>query len=616
MESHDGKLSAYCLIFILLFMAKSSVLSRPKVASSVQRNGFDRSSRKSFNFSAGMLIPVDWRPVPAGSKVKLNRKCFIRTADVNTAAFTPIDFFVDYYKVPLRYLWSHWNDFKLNINDLNSTSLFSQISGSLDTVQPGQIPSFDINEFYHLTKDAVGANVSGSPLDSNGFLYFNGMCRLIDMLRYGGLYDFATQQPLPFLVNPFAACAYQKIYFDHYRNTSYESNDPYAYNLDWLQSRITLDMGSRDSQAYKALYKMFNLRYVNYRNDYFMNLYPALNYVSSQPSGTSWSIPSSVSGLGSSSGYMLPVNAVASNSPYLAQPGSSTDSTRLTIQSIRALFALDKLMRASAYAPKHVKDQFKARFGVTMNDSVSFESERIGSFKTDIKLMEVTSSADTDRAGLGAIGAKGIGVGQAGDTIECYCEEDSIVMGVAYAMPRTSYDMHGCDEWSTKLTRDQLIQPEFMNLGLEPVYMWMLRRGVASLDGVNTYNNTLLGYRPRQQVYKLSIDGNHGEFRYYNPQKVGTLTDTGEVTLTNSLGSHELEKFVVHSLSRYMSQNPLLTPYSVNYQYFKVNPMDLNDLFVGQYNLAGDQVTDQFFCYFEQDMPVIQNLPVHGQPRM
>lgn len=613
-------------------MAKQSVLSRPKVDHNISRNGFDRSSRKAINFSAGMLIPVDWRPVTAGSKVKLNRKCFIRTADVNTAAFTPIDFHVEYYKVPLRLLWSRWNDFKLNIQDSNSTALFNPWGQENPVISnPVQLPNFDFNFFENIVNSKVVGNVADSDKDSNGFLYANGFYRLKDLLRYGNgrmISGYADDQGIPsWLVTPFAACAYQKIYMDFFRNTSYESNDPYAYNLDWCDGTMALNSDG-DSLDYKCLRKMFMLRYVNYRNDYFMNIYPSLNYVSSEPRG-SWVIPSSIHGAfnGIASqfqfGVVSNIGIVGTNGDNVGLAVANTSPNGaygMSVQSIRAAFALDKLMRASAYAPKHVQDQFKARFGVEVSDKVSGECERLGSFMTDIKLMEITSSADTDRAGLGAIGAKGIGVGDTGKTIETYCEEDCIIMGVAYALPRTSYDALGCDEWLTKLNREQLFQPEFENLGLEPVYMWQLKRWFnpsLSPEANNTINNQLIGYRPRNQVYKLSADLNHGEFRRSNPQWQGQVTGSSasSILLSQSNGARTLDPFVVHSKSDFLNTIWSSTQ-SINYQWFKVSPMDLNDLFVGQYNYSGDQIHDQFFMYFENVMPTIQNMSVHGQPRM
>ena len=51
-------------------------------------------------------------------------------------------------------------------------------------------------------------------------------------------------------------------------------------------------------------------------------------------------------------------------------------------------------MRASAFAPKHVKDQLKARFGVDVGDKVSYESERLGGFVSDVSFGEVTQTVE------------------------------------------------------------------------------------------------------------------------------------------------------------------------------------------------------------------------------
>lgn len=622
-------------------MSKTSVLNRPKVDHSQSRNGFDRSSRMSFNMSCGMLLPLDWRPVTAGSKVKLNRKVFLRTSDVNTAAFTPFDFHVEYFKVPLRLLWSFWNDFKLGIQDINSTALFGTYGKDFTANterMPAGAPMFDINRFHTKLAENLeqnptlnyGTNPSDEYTgykDSMGFLYTNGFYRLRDMFRYGGssymsntFISNAGETTWPqFLVSPFPALAYQKIYYDHFRNTAYESNDPYAYNLDWLSSGNQIDLD--DEEIWTIARKWFNLRYVNYRNDYYKNIYPALNYVSSSPSGSSWNIPNNIQGLDNN-----PINSSSNGGRVLVSPNflSSADgiwaSRPVTVQNIRAAFALDKLLRASAYAPKHVQDQFKARFGVTISDKVSNESERLGSFMCDVKLMEVTSSADTQVGDsitrLGSIGAKGIGVGDTQKTIETYCEEDCIIMSVGYVLPRTSYDAYGCDQWLTKINREEFFQPEFENLGLEPVYGWELNRRDSWQSTINGYNNYVYGYRPRNQVYKLSQDLNHGEFRAMNPQIRGVLNESELVyNLVGDLGKDTLESYVVHSnLNRREFGTPLTS--GLNYQYFKVSPMDVNSIFLSQYNVIGSQVEDQFFGYMENIMPTIQNMSVHGQPHL
>ena len=70
--------------------------------------------------------------------------------------------------------------------------------------------------------------------------------------------------PDSFTVNPFRFLAYQKVYFDHYRNPLYELNDPSAYNVDsYFGAPFDLDEVSS------------TLRYRNWNKDYFTSLSPS-----------------------------------------------------------------------------------------------------------------------------------------------------------------------------------------------------------------------------------------------------------------------------------------------------------------------------------------------------
>ena len=64
------------------------------------------------------------------------------------------------------------------------------------------------------------------------------------------------------MVNPFRFLAYQKIYFDHYRNPLYELNDPTSYNVD----------SNFGSPSFSLASSMNVLRYRNWNKDYFTSL--------------------------------------------------------------------------------------------------------------------------------------------------------------------------------------------------------------------------------------------------------------------------------------------------------------------------------------------------------
>ena len=92
----------------------------------------------------------------------------------------------------------------------------------------GTLPYFNIIKAAQDLHDSTDKNIFGLPLN-------NDQVRLFDMLGYGlnstnisKFYHVLTS----FNANPFRLLAYQKVYFDHYRNPLYELNDPSAYNID------------------------------------------------------------------------------------------------------------------------------------------------------------------------------------------------------------------------------------------------------------------------------------------------------------------------------------------------------------------------------------------------
>ena len=194
-------------------MAKRTVLSRPLPDSSLPRNTFDRSFFKNLNWSAGMILPVFCQFVPVGSSGQINRSIFMRTNAVNTAAFPKMDTHIDFYKVPLKLLMTRYNEFKLNISDANSSSL----TAAGQDAPPSTMPYFNLGTIY------PGYFGGGNTLtDDVGDLQKLGAMRLLDLLGYNDDYISrygATGSDLPNMdFQTFKLQAYQKVYYDHYRN--------------------------------------------------------------------------------------------------------------------------------------------------------------------------------------------------------------------------------------------------------------------------------------------------------------------------------------------------------------------------------------------------------------
>lgn len=605
---------------------KKAILGRPLPDATVSRNAFDRSSVRQYHYALGQLVPVWWEPVIAGSHCKLNRKIFQRTADVNTAAFPRMDTHIQYYFVPFRQMWSQWDDFKLNIQDGNSTALASvnDTDSWRGMRPPTRVPYFSWTEY--LTELATARQEGAT--DPLGYSKIPNAILLMNYLGYGQGDQAMTKE-----LNLWPILAYHKIYYDHFRNSAYENNDPFMYNMDYLWSRY----GSMQLPQYRLLsgsqtsfQDLCQIHYVNYRNDYYNNIYPALNYVQTLPTGTDWRLPGNIQGLSSaiqavlsgstgldsgrynvdtSSGqpsglpeYALTIagnqngrleKAVNVDGSIIQYPANHTHAISgsatidmnnvLTAQTMRSIFALDKLTRSAAYAPKHAKDQYEARFGIKFPENPN-ESLFLGSFQNDITIGEVTATANSSINGkvepTGSIGGKGVSFADWGETIDFNAKEDGIVMAIQYTTVRSNYRALGVDSYLTKHLREDYFQPEFQDLGLEPV--------VGSEFNGTVSDEIVLGFRPRNQRYKLSIDKSYGLFMDME---------------------QDMSMFVNHT-----DVGRIPTESGLSAWWFKVRPSDLNGIM--RVNYDGNWNTHQFFGETEFGFTCVQNMSVHGQPSL
>ena len=80
----------------------SSLFSYGDVRNHPHRSGFDLSRRICFTSKAGELLPVYYKLVYPGDKFNIRHQLFTRTQPVNTAAYTRIREYLDWYFVPLR----------------------------------------------------------------------------------------------------------------------------------------------------------------------------------------------------------------------------------------------------------------------------------------------------------------------------------------------------------------------------------------------------------------------------------------------------------------------------------------------------------------------------------
>jgi hypothetical protein len=267
----------------------SRLFSYGDVKGRPSRAGFDLSKKFCFTAKAGQLLPVYWKMLLPGTKVNLKDMHFTRTMPVNTAAYTRIKEYFDWYFVPLRLINKNLNPALVNMLDQ------SNIANSLvqNKVVSDEIPYTDystITSVFNKFEQSVGDD----QFDVVAFKRIPQSIKLMRHLRYGNfLYNTAwnslTDKNMGYSsvksfnlyaqwnlnVNVLPLAAYQKIYCDYFRFEQWEKAQPYTYNFDYYSGGNILTEYKSDPVDLLSKDNLFTLRYANYPRDLFMGILPS-----------------------------------------------------------------------------------------------------------------------------------------------------------------------------------------------------------------------------------------------------------------------------------------------------------------------------------------------------
>jgi hypothetical protein len=299
-------------------MSDFNPLDRAKVA--VHRSSFDLSSKKLFTAKIGEILPCYWQIAIPGNKYRISSDWFTRTVPVNTAAYTRIKEYYDFYAVPLRLISRALPQAFTQMTDY----MTSAASNTANTKMLTSVPNTTLN-LLSLSLQTVNGN---DVFDDAGLPYAYGASKILDMLGYGSFLASSNTakaaitkaylgiqsledslNPLVYsvsqTVNLLPLLAYQKIYYDFFSESQWEKHLAYAYNVDYWDGNSQLSLAP----------EMLQIRYANYPKDYFMGMLPASQY------GSVAVLPPLIDGYGS--------NLVVSSSvsAQLLNVGSSSSIT-------------------------------------------------------------------------------------------------------------------------------------------------------------------------------------------------------------------------------------------------------------------------------------------------
>lgn len=574
-----------------------SVLQKPLSQSNVSRNAFDVSYSNKFTASLGMLLPCFVRECNPDEHYRINARMFTRTMPMNSAAFIQCTQHIEFFFVPYRLLWRDFPQFITGTK--YPTSLY-------DTTVSPDSPKFDLSKIYNAFKEKLTASnptpAAGLGTDILGFPKIQNAMRLLDLLGYGCYYTPENHDFAPAAMNPFRILAYQKICADFYRVARWEDNRVKSWNIDGLTLDMTSTFNSVVLQNFVDNY--LSLHYRPWKKDLF-------TIADTRFQGSDFM----------SNTFNAPIFPDSSSLEYYnnMRPGSTSSSglngdmtgrsqsggiPTFTISNLRSAFALDKLYRLMSQASDgDYKSQIMARYGFDAY-APQMRCQFVGSASSVLQVNPVTSTADTlavtDNAFEGTPVGRiyGNGVAQGSDTFEFDTKEHGILMGICSFVPDVDYSSYGVNIFNKKLSSSEYFQPEFDNLGKQPLDATSLY--LAKVPGTGGIQSpAVLGWIPRYSEYKTHVDEVHGQLN-------GNIyrSASGEPTLS-SWTAPRLAGFEDDKASYWCKDG-------LSKNFFYINPALYNSIFVNQYE--GFQTQDQFICEVSNNVQAVLPMSVSGEP--
>jgi len=575
-------------------MSDFNPLDRARIA--VHRSSFDLSSKKLFTAKVGEILPCYWQVAIPNNRYRISSDWFTRTVPVNTAAYTRIKEYYDFYAVPLRLFSRALPQAFTQMTDY----MTSAASNTANTEMLTSVPHTALN-LLSLSLQAIS---SSDVFDDAGLPYVYGASKILDMLGYGSFLSSSNtakktitkaylgkdnvadvDNPLVYsvsqAVNLLPLLAYQKIYYDFFSESQWEKHLAYAYNVDYWDGKSQLNLAP----------EMLQLRYANYPKDYFMGILPNSQYgsVATLSSLNNSYSPSSVMAAGANSQVNLVNPASGSNSVVTTSPNSGTSSRNispnsdLSALSIRATEYLQRWKEVVQFASKDYSDQMAAQFGIKAPEYMGNHAHYIGGWSNVININEVLNTNLEADGSQAVIAGKGVG-SQSGHTLTYDCgAEHQVIMCVYHAVPMVDWNLTGQNPQLTVTAITDFPQPAFDQLGMQLVPVLNLQNNPSRTASGS------IGYNLRYWQWKSNIDTVHAAFRSGMAYQSWAAPIDGWDVLTSS-GTW-------------------------SYQSMKIRPQQLNSIFEPQVSGQNCSVAyDQLLCNVNFQVYAVQNLDRNGLP--
>ena len=486
-----------------------------------RRRAYNMSYRNDFTACLGQLVPVYWQNLIPNSSWHVITHALIRLNPLVAPIMDNIDFYVHFWQAPERILKG--DQFTKFIT--------------------GELPMEAYENKYFVPVNLVEYLVNHIPEDFQDtpgawLLYLIGNGSLLDMLGYDRTLfgtitvaeGYTGEDASDRKIQCNKLIMYVQLLVHWYINENvlpwdtFLEDSEFAVSADLIQGDISNELAN----WLVLLYENMDSNFFNHRwpQDYYTSALPTLQYggptylplgdtapVTGTAATATTQAPSSLAD--PAEVQVLPDGTLAS-----VQEGTAyaigingtglqvdlSEATAITVNELRVANALQVFKEREMRYGRRAPEYYKGFYGVRPDDLRLQLPKFLGGGKMPINISDIEQTSQTfdQQSPLGTLAGKGTGVAGGFASASAFASEETLILGLAWAMPKITY----CQQLSrhdTKINdRFEYFNPSFVHIGEQEVRNYEI---YASGDDKE------FGYQPRYTEYRFHSNEMHGQFK-------------------------------------------------------------------------------------------------------
>lgn len=539
-----------------------------------KKTTFDKSSTHISTLDFGRWLPSQILPVRRGDNVHARLNQFVRLAPLAVPTYGNIKLMTRSYYVPYRLLTPNWYDFVQNDSASNTLS--------------DHMPWCTNEDLYNIIKTYSVSRQEGQSFDfkddTQGLWLMSYKARTLYQmfLSLGYGINFTSSDKTEFDLLPLLAVLrvmydveYPTRFVDKRTWNEIFNLDKYDHGTDW---EIIVDMIDTLTSTF-------------YESDFFVNSWGRFN----SPNGRNpIQYNSQYFDVQDPSAPPLSVSVDVDKTVNYRKGQPASDMNLLSSYGHKLLDSLSDFVLRNNIAGRRYLDFIRAHFGYTTSPEQDQFTKFLGSYISNVNIMDVTSNVSNNDTTMGEQAGKGYISGDG--KLNYDVQEDGVILFMTKLVPSYGY-VQGRKPWTIrKMNFFSLYNPEFDGLGNEAVRNDSLfadyKSGADYANGTSNGGrpNGVFGFAPRYTFgYKIGHDYLTGDFR----------------VPSRNVGMDSFHTFRI--LKSPSAANPLVNSLS-----FRQIGSEYDRMF--SQSFSGSKVSyDHFVCYFEFDIKVSSEMKSYSE---